>query len=458
MGTHSSPSSGGDFTAPVGERTVFGHPSSLFILFFSELWERFSYYGMRAILVLYCVAKTTDANAGLGWSEADATGLYGTYTGLVYLTPLIGGAIADNWLGNRRCIIIGGILMMLGHFLMAVTETWAFYTALSLLIAGNGFFKPNISTMVGQLYKQGDPRRDGGFTIFYMGINVGAFFAPLICGYLGEKWSYHYGFAAAGFGMAFGLVIFTLWQKNFGEIGLAPKKAKSNDPAQLAAANQPLTSVDIQRLAVILILWFFVVFFWLSFEQAGSSMNLFAKNDTDMHIGSWEMPASWLQAVNPLFIVLLGPFFSSLWVGLSRRRLEPPTPAKIAAGVIIVGLGFLYLAYGAKGAGAPDDQIKVSVVWLVGAYIVHTIAELCLSPVGLSMVTKLAPVKLAALMMGFWFLANATANKIGGMVAGMTEGKGYSTVFNGIGLVAVGAGVLLLLITPLVRKLMHGVH
>jgi len=424
-----------------------GHPRGLYLLFAVEAWERFSYYGMRALLTLYMIKA-------LEFSTEKSGNIYGTYTGLVYLTPLIGGYVADRYLGARKSITVGAILMALGHFAMAFPPLPFFYTALGLLIVGNGFFKPNISTVVGQLYEPDDPRRDGGFTIFYMGINLGAFFSPIICGTLGEIVGWHYGFAAAGVGMVAGLLLY-LWlgPRLLGDKGCVPVARQMKQNHQ----DTPLTSVEKQRIAVIFILSFFVIFFWASFEQAGSSLTLFADRSTDRHIPlvGWEMPVSWFQSVNPLFIFLLAPLFSSMWIKLARRHREPSTPMKMALGLVLLAIGFVVMI---AAAAVYQQSGPVSLLWLLFAYLLHTLGELCLSPVGLSMVTKLAPAKFASLLMGTWFLSSFLANFVGGTFAGQYDAMDLTTFFMIPTATAAGAAVLLLLLVKPLKRMMHGVH
>ncbi len=447
-----------------------GHPKGLYFLFFTEMWERFSYYGMRAIFILFM----TDKAIGLSMNDADASQIYGSYTGLVYLTPLLGGYLCDKYLGNRRSIIIGGLLMAVGQFCMflsasagadgGVSIMWAGLTA---IIIGNGFFKPNISTMVGQLYPANDRRIDSAFTIFYMGINLGAFFSPLVCGSMDFKW----GFLAACVGMLLGLVTFVLYQKKYliteegKEIGLAVKKLDAKSIGAIVGSiaiiffmlnfkqmfksdidiisyfiygamvlmpiiifsDKSLTKIETQRILVIFVLVFFVIFFWGAFEQAGASLTLFAERQTHRTIFGWEMPASYFQSVNPLAVIALAPIFTIIWGFLYVRKLEPSSPKKMAIGLALVALGYVVIAIAVKGLGVED---KVSMWWLIGLYLIHTMGELCLSPIGLSMVSKLAPLRLSSLMMGTWFLANAAANKFAGTLSALippTAGAEEST-------------------------------
>jgi POT family proton-dependent oligopeptide transporter len=441
------------------DRAFFGHPRGLGLIFAVEMWERFSYYGMRAILVLYLV------NA-LRWDTARATSLYGTYMMAVYLTPLLGGYVADRWIGTRRSLFIGGAVIAAGHFALAFPGMPAFYLGLSLIVIGTGFFKPNASTMVGQLYAPGDARRDAGFTLFYMGINLGAFLGPIACGYLaqGGGFGWHWGFAAAGVGMVLGLAAYA-WgvDRYLPGIGVKPA-APADDRTRLAggaaaprgharlhgaigaAAGAVVAGLlggfsavgalvgaavgatfgitflgtrgdERRRVVALFIIVFFVIFFWAAYEQTGSSMNLFADKNTDLAVAGWTMPSSWFQSFNPLFILLFAPAFAALWQALGRRGREPSTALKMVFGLFLLGVGFLFMIAG--GARA-DTGVLVSPMWLTLAYLFHTFGELCLSPVGLSYVSKLAPARFASLLMGAWFLANAAAGKISGAVAGFT--------------------------------------
>ncbi|MCR4341346.1 MAG: peptide MFS transporter [Gemmatimonadaceae bacterium] len=495
------------------DRALFGHPRGLGLLFVVEMWERFSYYGMRALLVLYLV------NA-LHWPDGDAARLYGAYTGLVYLTPLIGGYLADRIIGTRRSLVIGGIVIALGHFVLAfgpgavpagetlkdMGQLIPFYLGLALVVIGTGFFKPNVSTMVGQIYREGDARRDSGFTIFYMGINLGAFIAPLVCGYLGQRVGWHYGFGAAGVGMTLGLIVY-MWGRDryLPGIGLHAK----HDPANAAAVaaesiEEPwnpwavtigaalgaglvflgagdIHPVDLtirmaiagmgvaaavlaisgtrgeerNRVIALFIVVFFVIFFWMAFEQAGSSMNLFADRHTNMNVGGWEMPSSWFQSMNPLFILIFAPVFAMIWMALGRRGKEPSTPLKMVLGLVLLGTGFLFLVVAGRSV---DQGFQVSAMWLTMAYLFHTLGELCLSPVGLSYVTKVAPYKFASLLMGAWFLASSAASYLGGWLAAQTETiTSQSTFFSIPVATSFGAAFLLLLLVPLLKRLTRSV-
>lgn len=442
-----------------------GHPKGLYFLFFTEMWERFSYYGMRAIFILFMTKILLMENK-------DASEIYGSYTGLVYLTPLLGGYLCDKFLGNRRSIIIGGLLMAIGQFFMFLSASagagagvMLMWAGLTSLIIGNGFFKPNISTMVGQLYPDSDRRIDSAFTIFYMGINLGALFSPLVCGSLAEKVDFKWGFLAACFGMIISLICFILYQKKYliseegKELGLPVKKLDiqsilliigsiaivffmlnfkqlfHNDVDIISyviygamivmpiiiLSDKSLTAIERKRIIVIFILAFFVIFFWGAFEQAGASLTLFADTQTNRNIGNWEMPASYFQSINPFAVIALAPIFTIIWAFLYKRRLEPSSSRKMAFGLLLVALGYVVIAIAVKGIGASD---KVSMWWLFALYVIHTMGELCLSPIGLSMVSKLAPLRLSSLMMGTWFLANAAANKFAGTLSALIPPSG----------------------------------
>lgn len=470
------------------------HPKGLPILFFTEMWERFSYYGMRALLVLYLVNH-------LDYERANALHVYATYTALVYLTPILGGFLADRYLGTHRSILIGAIVMSMGHFAMASEDL--LFLALGLLIVGNGFFKPNISTLVGQLYSQDDPRRDSGFTLFYMGINLGAFFSPLVCGTLGEVYGWHYGFSAAGIGMLLGLTIFV-----YGQTYLVPHDNSKHHQLNkkdwvnvflwsisslvlvyLIVKAWPVISplwtneasgfktfvffaiavffiaacitflrtlkkysrVEQDRLWVILILGLFVIFFWMGFEQAGGTLNLFADQLTDRNFMDWEMPASYFQSLNPLLILLLAPIFAVFWMRLDQSPYALSIPVKMALGMIILGLGFVVMVFAQQHAEAIG---KVSPIWLVIVYTLFTIGELFLSPIGLSMVTKLSAASLVSMMMGIWFSFIAIASYLAGTLESLIE-QWNIPLYSFLVMSSMGAGVTLLLISPALKKRMH---
>jgi POT family proton-dependent oligopeptide transporter len=441
----------------VARETWLGHPKGLFLLFATEMWERFSYYGMRALLVLSLVAGVEAANPGFGWTQGEALKLYGLFTGFVYFTPLIGGWLADNYLGQRKSVIIGGLVMAAGQFTLASAipgNLQLFYVGLVLLVLGNGFFKPNISTMVGDLYAEGDARRDGAFTIFYMGINAGAFLAPLVCSTLGEDpargWAY--GYFSAGVGMVLSVIIQLVFARRYlGEIGVVPAAHRAR--ALSGGKHDPLTHEEVDRLRVIFMLFVFVVLFWAAFEQAGGLMNLYAAEKTDRLVGAFEVPAGWFQSLNPLFIVLLAPIFSAAWAKLGGSGRNPSTPRKMVLGLVLTGVGFLAMVAAALESAAGG---KASMLWLVIAYFFHTTGELCISPVGLSMVTKLAPLRLASLMMGVWFLINFVANWLAGIIGSYAESLGELTIFGGLAGTLVAFAVALWSLSGTLVRWMHG--
>ncbi len=436
-------------------------PAGLYLISFTAIWERFSYYGMRAILILYLVNRITADNAkanlgGMGFSDGLAGKIYGIFTGLCYLLPLIGGFVADRYIGKRRSVLVGGILIMFGHFTLASSQALApFIIGLTLLAIGNGFFKPNASSMIGDLYAPGDKRRDSAFTIFYMLFNGGAFLAPIICGFFGENYGYRYGFLAAGFGMLLGLIAYLLGaQRYLGDIGKVPGR-KAQD--QAALEKKPLTKEEVDRISVILVLLFFVTFFWAGFEQAGSTLNLYTERFINRVFLGWEIPTSWFQSVNPVFILLLGPFFSAMWIRLANKGKNPSTPIKMGLGMIALGLGFFFMvgAVLQRGANA-DPTVKASLLWLLATYFFHTIGELLLSPIGLSMVTKLAPIRMASLFMGVWFLSSFVANLLAGLTVEFVEKLGPLTVFMIIAVFVGALGFVVLFISRWLLGRMHG--
>jgi proton-dependent oligopeptide transporter, POT family len=430
------------------ERTVLGHPRGLFLLFSTEAWERVQYYGMRAFLVLYLV----DRVHGLGWSDGRALSFYGWYTGLAYLSTVAGGWVADRFLGQRRAVVIGGTLMIAGQYFCALKQEPLLYLGAALLIIGIGLFKANISTMVGQLYRPGDPRRDAGFTIFYVGINLGAAVGPLICGTLAEKVDWSLGFASAGLGMALGLLAFLLLRRRLlGEVG-APPRAPPGGQAG-APARTPLTREERDRLVVILVLTFFVSIFWAGYEQGGGLMNIFTDRSTDRMLLGHEIPTTWFQSVNSIFIFLLAPAYTWLWPHLARQGREPSTGRKMSMGLLALSASFVLLFAAARIA---EGQGKAGMLWMVGAYFLQTVGELALSPVGLSMVTKLAPARFASVMMGMWFLSNAAGNKLAGAIGALAEGHGDATVFLGIAVGSAAAGLMLFALGPLLHQMTHG--
>ncbi len=488
-------------------KTLLGHPRGLYMLFFAEMWERFSYYGMRALLVLYLTKHWL-------FSDGEASMVYGAYTALVYITPVIGGYLADKYLGQRKAVLFGAVLLTFGHFLMGFEGDGgqgspaldAFWLALAFIIVGSGFLKANISVMVGQLYPRTDVRRDGAYTIFYMGINLGAFLGSLLCGWLGETYGWKYGFGAAGFGMLLGLFVFVIGKP------LLLGNGESSNPGKLRerfvgipfewllylsgivmvfvcwwmVQNQQVvgwalgatgvvlltyvgviavTQLDTQarnRIFAAIILMVGSVLFWALFEQAGSSLNLYTDRYVDREMFGWNVPASMFQSINAAYIVLLAPVFAWVWTTLGRRGLEPSAPAKFGLGMIQLGLGFLVLV---AGAAAVTNGSMTPLVFIFLIYLLHTMGELCLSPVGLSAMNRLAPVHMASLIMGCWFFASAFGNYVAGLIAAATGSEAASgagaaqqvvlDVYSNIGWIAVAVGVGFLAVSPLIKKLMH---
>jgi POT family proton-dependent oligopeptide transporter len=502
--------------APSDDRSFFGHPRGLKTLFFTEFWERFSYYGMRALLILFMTASV--ANGGLGFETGKAGAIYGLYVGSVYLMALPGGWVADRIFGQRRSVLFGGIIIALGHFSMAIPSIPSFYLGLVLIVLGTGLLKPNISTMVSELYPEGGARRDAGFSVFYMGINLGAFVAPIVTGALGERVegmspadgfpNWHYGFAAAGFGMVFGIIQYLRGGRHLGQIGVHPNVGA--DPAaasrnlrrlmiglgaavvlaggawllqrrgvfsfgieQVAGATGGfivglavlyfaymffwggLNAVERKRVSAVFVFFIFSAVFWSGFEQAGSSLNLVADRLTDRTLGAWVMPASWLQSVNALMIIILAPIFAWLWIGLGKRNREPSSPAKFTLGLVFLGLGFAVMIMAAQRAAS---GALVSPMWLVLTYLLHTIGELCLSPVGLSTVTKLAPHRMVGQMMGVWFMSISLGNLFAGLIGGQFGTTQPAQIFMVVTAVTLGAGLLLAILIKPIRNLMSGIH
>ncbi len=481
---------------------IFGHnPKGLPVLFFTELWERFSYYGMRGILLLFMVAPIE--NGGFGLDTETGAAIYGLYTAMVYLLALPGGWVADRIWGQQKAVFVGGVIIAAGHFSMAVPFTFTFYLGLILIVIGTGLLKPNVSAIVGGLYPEGGARRDAGFSIFYMGINIGAFAGPLVCGFLGETINWHLGFSAAGIGMVLGLIQYRMGIKNFGEAGLRPEatpvEIKKNskmlyiglgfvgvliafvaafrvtgllafDMADVAG-NTGVFIVSLaiiyflyvlifgefntqekKRIVVIFFLFIGAAMFWSGFEQAGSSLNLFAADYTDRVVLGWMMPASWLQSINPLFIITLAPVFGWLWLWLDRR--EPSIPTKFAYGLVLLGVGFFVMAW---AASYTEKGQLVSPAWLIATYFLHTTGELCLSPVGLSSVTKLSPKKLVGQMMGIWFMGAALGNLIAGLLAGNFENMPLTELFGNVAVIVAAAGLVFLIFTKPIQKLIGNV-
>jgi len=417
-----------------------GHPRGLSVLFFTEMWERFSYYGMRALLILFMVAPV--ASGGLGFSTRRAATIYGLYTMSVYALSIPGGWFADRVIGHYRSVLCGGILITCGHFSMAIPTLQTFALGLVLIVLGTGMLKPNVSTMVGFLYAAEDARRDSGFSLFYMGINLGAMTAPLVCGFLGQKVNWHAGFAAAGVGMLIGLTQYVLGKKHL------PESTPMRGRAVSDAVHAPLTASDWRRIGAICVLFVFALIFWSVFEQAGSTLTLFADHHTRLSVFGWTFPSSWFQSEQPLFVIALAPVFAWLWVRLGKR--EPSSATKFTLGLALVALGFLILIPFARIA--ETQHTRVSPLWLTLLYLVHTFGELCLSPVGLSLVTKISPKKVVGLMMGFWFLATSVGNFFAGWIAGFADRYPlYRILTIDFLLPAAGAIALAMLIKPLRR-------
>lgn len=506
------------------QRQLFGHPIGLYVLFFTEMWERFSYYGMRAILVLYLVSQTTTDNPGLGWTDQEALALYGWYTMLVYVMSIPGGIIADRLLGQKKSVLVGGILLCLGHGVLAIEQNTAFYTGLILIILGVGLLKPNISTMVGGLYSKGDIRRDKGFTIFYIGINIGAFLSSLIVGYVGETIGWHYGFGLAGIGMVLGQVIYMTGQKHLVHVGNLNKtenveqvdnqnqteliddiiidkqvdQKSGNDfnlfetiiksPVLLSSALisvpagilvsmyvdstlgfflgvllfllsffgamfKDLNPVEKDRVSVVLISFMIIIVFWGAFEQAGGLMNIYTKNKTDRMLFGAEIPASVFQSLNAMFIIIFGTIVASFWAKRKLKSKESSSLFKMAVGTIIMGSGFLFMT----GAAAEYESNGSSgMYWLVFAYLFHTIGELCASPVSLSFITKLAPLRYGSIMMGTYFAMTGFGNKLAGYLGESASELGEYTIFTGIAIFCAFFGILLILLLRKLKKLTHG--
>ena len=437
----------------LGRGGIGGHPKGLSTLFFTEMWERFSYYGMRAFLLYYMVAAPSAG--GLGFTEASAASIYGTYTGSVWGAAIFGGLVADRLLGQYRSVLVGGVLITLGHFSLAFQALPFFYTGLALIVLGTGLLKANASTLVGSLYEPGDTRRDAGFSIFYMGINLGAFIGPLVAGWLAQKVNWHLGFAAAGFGMAVGLVQYVLGKKRL-QPALDRLAARPRETAaSVSAPAGGFTGEEWKRMGAVTVFFLFATLFWGAYEQAGSTLALFADRYTRLSVLGFSFPSSWFQSVQPIFVILLAPVFAWLWIRLGSR--EPSSPAKFAIGLFFMGLAFLVLvpaaALAQSGAG-----VRVSPWWLVAAYFVSELGELCLSPVGLSVVTKLAPVRILGLMMGVWFLSNAFGNKLAGWAAGFFSTTPLPTLFGTVAGVTLAAAIVLTVLIKPIRRLMSGVH
>ena len=489
-------------------KTFFGHPRGLATLFFTEMWERLSYYGMRALLVLFMTAGI--AEGGLGFSEAKSGAIYGLYTCFVYLLALPGGWVADRIIGARRAIWYGGIIIMIGHFILAIPNEASFLIGLVFVVVGTGLLKPNVSAIVGDLYPDDPDRRDSGFYLFYMGINIGAVLGPLICGYLGEEVNWHLGFAIAGVGMAIGLIQYRFTQGYLGDIGLRPNiesdttDYKSTGSSKYAIVMTALTIVllaglqltgridlftptglaeatiaiiviialayfsyvlfagglslpEKKKVIVIFVLIVAAAVFWSGFEQHGSSFNLFARDFADRNILGYEIPTTWFQSINPFFLITLAPVFGAMWIRLAARGLNPRTPFKFVIALFLVALGFWLMV---QAAGIAAQGLKASSFFLIFAYFFHTCGELCLSPVGLSSMTKLAPKRYLSQMMGMWFVGTALGNLVAGLVAGRFDPDDLSqmpSLFNNFVVSGIGVGILILILSPFITKWMGDV-
>jgi POT family proton-dependent oligopeptide transporter len=444
-------------TADATDRGFFGHPRGLSTLFFTEMWERFSYYGMRAFLILYMVAPV--AAGGLGFTDARAASIYGTYTGSAWAASIFGGLLADRLLGQYRTVLLGGIIIAAGHFTLAFKSIGSFYAGLALIVMGTGCLKPNVSTLVGSLYPQGDTRRDAGFSIFYMGINLGAFIGPLIAGYLAQRVSWHVGFASAGVGMALGVTQYIFGRgrlkQGIARLGQKPDAPTADTRAARSTAADVSRSTEMKRIGAIVIFFLAAVLFWGAYEQAGSTLNLFADRYTRLTMFGFTFPSSWFQSVQPIFVIILAPIFGWLWVRLGRS--EPSVPTKFAIGLVFMGLSFAVLVpAGAMAQSAAG--IRVSPWFLIWAYFISELGELCVSPVGLSAVTKLAPLRIVGLMMGVWFLSNAFGNKLAGWAAGFFGTVPLHDLFREVTIVLIVAGIVMFALVKPIKKLMAGVE
>lgn len=433
------------------KQELFGHPKGLYILFFTELWERFSYYGMRALFTLFLVAETTADNAGFGWTNDDALALYGWYTMLVYVSSIPGGWIADRFLGQKKTVMLGGALLCIGHTVLALNSEVSFYIGCLFIILGVGGLKPNISSMVGGLYKPKDERRDLGFYIFYMGINIGGFIAPIVCGYIGEKINWHYGFGLAAIGMFVGQLVYIWGQKYLKDVGNLISKKNEKDREIL---NKPLTRIEKDRVKVLLISFLLIILFWAAFEQAGGLMNLYAKQKTDRDFfGLFTIPASVFQSVNSFFIIILATTVGAFWLKWRKKGNEASSLFKIALGIIIMALGFGFMSAAAAESEATGSS---AMYWLILAYLFHTIGELCSSPVSLSFITKLAPLKYASIIMGLYWAATGLGNKIAGLIGQSAQNLGEFEIFTGIAVIWSLIGVLVIILLKPLKRLTHG--
>lgn len=450
-------------TVNSNQKELFGHPLGLYVLFFVEMWERFSYYGMRAILTLFLAAPVIfgDPQSGYGWTNAETLSFYGTYTMFVYLTSIPGGIIADKFIGQKKAVMLGGLLLCAGHGILAVDAQWAFFTGLILIVIGVGFLKPNISTMVGGLYKPGDDRRDRGFYVFYIGINLGAFLGALAVGAVAAKYGWHYGFGLAGIGMALGQLVYMFGLKHLEGVGDFLGKKDSPDKDLM---KKPLTKIEKDRMLVMFLSFLIIIVFWGAFEQAGGLMSLYTEQKTNRvldfslpFIGN-EVPAAMFQSINAFFIIVFGTAVGWFWHRWKKSGKESSSLFKMAIGVVIMAFGFFFMSKASTEVVMDGDKIveKSAMIWLVLAYLFHTIGELCASPVALSFITKLAPIKYASFMMGAYFAATGLGNKVAGMVGELSANAGEFQVFTGIGVTCTIFGLLIVALLKPLKRLTHG--
>jgi len=437
------------------EREIGGHPAGLYVLFFVELWERFSYYGMRAILTLFLAAAAVGENPGMGWSNTETLAFYGWYTMLVYVASIPGGLLADKVLGAKKAVMVGGLLLCAGHLTLAFPSITAFYIGLGLIIAGVGCLKPNISTMVGGLYRQGDDRRDKGFYIFYIGINLGAFFGAIAVGAVAKYYGWHWGFGLAGIGMFIGQIVYMFGLKYLEGTGEFIGKGSEKDKE---AMHRPLTKIEKDRMLVMFLSFLLIIVFWGAFEQAGGLMNLYTEQKTDLNLLGFEVPAAWFQSVNAFFIITLGTSVGGFWYWWKKSGKEGSSLFKMAVGVIIMGWGFFFMTMATTQVEEVNGEVlqKASMVWLVLAYLFHTVGELCASPVALSFITKLAPVKYASFMMGAYFAATGFGNKVAGLLGEWSQSAGEFEIFTGIAVFCTVFGLLVIAILKPLKRLTHG--
>lgn len=429
------------------EKKLLGHPAGLFVLFFTELWERFSYYGMRAIVVLYMAAALE--SGGLGWSDAQTLSVYGWFGMMVYLMSIPGGFAADKWLGQKRSIMIGGFFLCAGHLLLAYPPIWAFYLSLALITIGVGLHKPNISALVGALYPDGDPAKDAGFTIFYMGINIGAFFSSIATGYAAYKYGWSYGFLIAGVGMVIGQITYLYGLKMVKNAG---NKVKDTPAGAENTDKKPFTQTEKRKLGLVIFSFFIVLVFWAAFEQAGGLLNLYTERFTDRFLGGFEIPAAWFQSLNPLYITVFAPVVAAFWIFIAKRKKEPSAIAKMGLGTFILGIGFIFMV-GAVMERDASSIGKSNMHWLMVAYLFHTIGELALSPVSLSFITDMAPKRMTNQVMGWYFAVTGIGGLLAAKIGIFAETSGELTVFGSIAVFTIIFGLLLMIIAPKINKI-----